>query len=80
MNFKERYSAIPWRDISAMRNNFAHHYNGINWNMVWNTAIQDIPEISQFCKSVLADNGRKIPDIQSINEIAMPNEYKQYNK
>lgn len=31
---KERYSQIPWRDITAMRNKLIHEYFGVVWNVI----------------------------------------------
>jgi uncharacterized protein with HEPN domain len=44
--------AIPWVDIVRMRNRLVHAYFRINRNIVWNTALDDVPvliaELEQF--------------------------------
>lgn len=51
--FKTEHSHIPWRDIKAMRNIAAHNYGEIDIDILWETALYDIPELAQFCISVL---------------------------
>lgn len=35
--------AIPWPQISAMRNLIVHEYFGIDLDEIWNAAIRDLP-------------------------------------
>ena len=43
-DLKTKYPAIPWKDISGMRNRLIHEYNGVNLNIVWNTVQKTLPE------------------------------------
>lgn len=47
---KER---IPWRMIINMRNRFAHGYETMNKDIIWETAIEDIPNLHLFCEEVV---------------------------
>lgn len=40
---RRSHPRVPWKAIAQMRNFIAHVYFGIDWNEVWQTAIQDIP-------------------------------------
>lgn len=60
-NFKEKHSNIPWKQIRGMRNVVAHEYGNIDTATVWETVLEDIPEIKRFCESILGEN--QSPDI-----------------
>jgi uncharacterized protein with HEPN domain len=46
---KER---IPWKMIINMRDRFAHGYETMNKDIIWETAIGDIPKLHLFCEEV----------------------------
>lgn len=52
-DFKEIYSGVPWRNIKGMRNIMAHKYGDITIPTVWETITQDVPELCDYCKSIL---------------------------
>lgn len=37
--------AIPWPDIVSMRNRLIHAYFDINLDLVWDTAVDDLPPL-----------------------------------
>jgi uncharacterized protein with HEPN domain len=45
--FGEFYPEIPWKDIRGMRNHLIHEYWDINLEDVWQTVIEDIPELKK---------------------------------
>ncbi len=50
-----QYSEIPWQDIRDMRNLLIHEYFGVNLNVVWNTAINDIPSLKNNLLKISKD-------------------------
>ena len=54
--FKSSHANIPWVEIRGMRNRFAHDYYVMNREIIWRTAINDIPKLRIFCESVLKEN------------------------
>lgn len=46
---KEKYSHIPWIQVKALRNVLVHSYGKIEWDKVWYTAVNDIPELKKEC-------------------------------
>jgi len=53
-NLSEEYrneteKKIPWSNIKGMRNIVAHDYGSLDEELVWETAINDIPALNQFC-------------------------------
>jgi len=53
----EKYSVkhpkIPWTDMINFRNFAVHEYFSVNWRIVWDTAIGDIPPIEKQIKKLL---------------------------
>lgn len=50
---KQTRSEIPWDMIRGMRNWLAHAYGEIDEEMIWNTAVEDIPKVLAFCNKRL---------------------------
>ena len=45
---------IPWHAIKGMRNYLSHEYAFMNKEIVWNTALNGIPELMAFCDGFLS--------------------------
>ena len=45
---------IDWRAIKNMRNMFAHDYGSMDMERIWETAIEDIPVLTDYCKKELS--------------------------
>jgi uncharacterized protein with HEPN domain len=46
---KKRYPNIPWKDIAGTRDKLIHDYFGVNIDIVWDIARNEIPDlIAQF--------------------------------
>jgi len=52
--FKSGTRQMMWGLIKGMRNIVAHNYRGINKEVIWDAAINDIPALLAFCKEILA--------------------------
>ena len=46
-------SQIPWKLIARTRDLYAHHYGAVDFELLWETAVGDIPEVTRFCRSYL---------------------------
>ena len=53
--FVNAHNEIPWREIKAMRNIYAHKYDSIAPQIVWDTIIYDCPELNKYCSQILKD-------------------------
>jgi len=42
--------SMQWSAMKGMRNFFAHNYGEMDANIIWNTAIDDIPQLKAFCE------------------------------
>ena len=54
-DFKNSHQNIPWRKISGLRNHIIHGYGEIDWDMMWDTSIDDIPNFNEECKRFLLE-------------------------
>lgn len=52
---KERHQNIPWKDMAGMRDKLIHDYLGVDVELVWLTAHDDIPTLRIALKEVLND-------------------------
>lgn len=46
-SFKDNYPDIPWRKIIGMRNKVTHEYFGVDWDILWSTIQDRIPELKK---------------------------------
>lgn len=53
--FLNEYTTIPWKMIMRMRDIVAHHYGSLDYEIVWNTSISDIPELYQGIKEIVKE-------------------------
>lgn len=51
--FVEKYPDIPWRQIKGMRNIYAHDYDVIDNDTVWEAVTEEIPELKAKLKEIL---------------------------
>lgn len=53
VEFKAANTGMPWHEIKAMRNIAAHNYGEIDIDILWETALYDIPDLKAFCDKAL---------------------------
>jgi uncharacterized protein with HEPN domain len=51
--FCRQHPEIPWLDMINFRNFAVHEYFAVNWHIVWDTAIEDIPPLEEQIKELL---------------------------
>ena len=53
--FKDAHPKMQWRDIVSLRNRTAHAYVSIDFDILWDIASVDIPELRAFCVSIISE-------------------------
>lgn len=51
--FIAEHREIPWSLIAKTRDIYAHHYGSVDSEMLWATAVNDIPALRAFCEAYL---------------------------
>lgn len=62
--FIRQHSNIPWRQIRGMRNIYAHEYDIIDNDTVWEAITEDIPELKNLLQNVLNELNNDFNKIQ----------------
>jgi len=52
-DFKQKYANIDWKLIAGMRDKLIHHYFGIDYDIVWDVVINEIPVLQKEVKRIL---------------------------
>lgn len=47
LDFKDKYSNIPWKTIAGMRDILIHKYFGIDLELTWEVVERDIPALKK---------------------------------
>ena len=50
---KERFTTIDWKLIKSARNYYAHVYRGIDWILVWNVVVDEIPKLRSGIENII---------------------------
>ena len=46
--FKEKHANIPWKQIKGMRNFAAHQYEHFEFDILWHTLTEELPELKEM--------------------------------
>ena len=52
---KVKYKDIPWRQIVGLRHRLIHGYFVVDYDIVWNIIIKDIPRLKTAIKRILEE-------------------------
>jgi len=54
-NVKQEYSSVPWKEMAGMRDKLIHFYFGVNYELLWQTIKNRIPQIKPVIVQILQD-------------------------
>lgn len=52
---RQDYPGIPWKEMAGMRDKLIHLYFGVNYDLLWQTIINRIPQIKPALSQMLKD-------------------------
>ena len=52
---RNKYPAVPWKEMAGMRDKVIHFYFGVNYKRVWLVVKNDIPKIRPFIVNVFKE-------------------------
>lgn len=53
IEFKTNHNDIPWQAIKGMRNRIVHEYGDVEFDVVYQTVTEDIPQICEKLDSIV---------------------------
>ena len=54
VNLRKSHPKVPWKDLTGMRDKMIHHYFGINYEIVWTIAKDELPGLLPRIDRILA--------------------------
>jgi len=58
IEFRERYNRIDWKAIAGTRDKLIHNYFGIDYEIVWDIVINEIPQLKSHIEEILRQEGK----------------------
>jgi uncharacterized protein with HEPN domain len=55
--FRDEHPEIPWRGMAGMRDRLVHHYFGVDYEAVWVTITENLPDLEAQVRAVVESSG-----------------------
>jgi uncharacterized protein with HEPN domain len=55
--FKTRHPEVPYQVMKDMRNVLIHEYDFVDYKVIWDTIINDLPDVVIKCSEILVNYG-----------------------
>ncbi|MHB1340405.1 MAG: HepT-like ribonuclease domain-containing protein [Coriobacteriia bacterium] len=55
MAVREANPTVPWQDIAGLRDILIHEYEGVDFAIVWDVAVNEVPLLGEVVASLLAE-------------------------
>jgi uncharacterized protein with HEPN domain len=53
---RDKYPEVPWVKIRGLRNVVIHAYHEIDWTVVWNAAVINVPELVEHLEGIMRND------------------------
>jgi len=54
-----KYPEIPWKNMTGMRDKLIHDYEGVDYEVVWETVRDEIPELEFQISEIIKELDNK---------------------
>jgi uncharacterized protein with HEPN domain len=58
-DFRLKYNSVPWSYMAKLRDKIIHHYQGVDYETIWNIITQEIPELHFQIEQIIKENDNK---------------------
>ena len=55
---RQAHPHVPWREATGMRNRIVHDYLGVDDDVVWHVAHDDLPQLIAALEAIVPDDGQ----------------------
>jgi uncharacterized protein with HEPN domain len=55
-DFRAKYNVVPWKEMAGMRDRIIHHYEGVDYEIVWETLQFKIPELDFQIEEIIKEH------------------------
>ena len=59
LSVRKRHAKVPWKKMVGMRDKLIHEYFGVNYQVLWKTAQEDIPTVQPLVAKVLEEESSR---------------------
>lgn len=53
LELKQKYPNVPWNEMYLLRNKVSHEYFGVDYEIIWDVAVNYLPENRQQIEEIL---------------------------
>ena len=58
-DFRLKYNSVPWSYMAKLRDKIIHHYQGVDYETIWNIITQEIPELHFQIEQIIKEHDNK---------------------
>ena len=59
LDFKLKYNSVAWSDMARTRDKIIHHYDGVDYELIWDIVKTNIPELQHQLEQIINEHNNK---------------------